>query len=137
MNISFEEKKQEAVDRMKLWGIFGQTIQQFRRQGLVSVSEPPMGAFYWVDEEERKRLDEFEKEHNALVYMVVRSFTQFGTLDAYLYVSDYKEEWPQDRTDIKEGQQCCYVYNQNDEWCSEFGSVGLELTPAGGLKRTW
>ena len=137
MNVSIEEKKAEAIKRMKAWGIFGPAIQQFNKQGYVSVSEPPVGAWYWLNDEEKARVESFEQEHNALVYAVVRSFTEIGILDSYLYVSDYTEEWPMDWEDLREGQQCCYVYNQQDPIFSEFGSVGIKLTMAAGLKRTW
>ena len=40
MKVSREEKKIEAISRMKKIGIFPQTIQQFEQQGYVSISEP-------------------------------------------------------------------------------------------------
>lgn len=138
MSVSIEEKKAEAIDRMKKIGIFGPTIKQFRESGLVSISEPPFGAFYWAEGEDLKRIKEFEEQHNALVYVVIRSYTEFGQLDAFLYVSDYKdEEWEMDREDLKENQQCAWVYNHDAPWCSEFGSIGFEKTAAAGLRRTW
>ena len=45
MNISKEEKKAEAITRMKTLGIFSETIQQFETDDKVSISEPPFGAF--------------------------------------------------------------------------------------------
>ena len=45
MNISKEEKKAEAIVRMKILGIFPETIQQFETDDKVSISEPPFGAF--------------------------------------------------------------------------------------------
>lgn len=50
MNISMEQKKAEAVSRMKMFGIFPETIRQFEKDGKVSISEPPMGAFYWAED---------------------------------------------------------------------------------------
>lgn len=73
----------------------------------------------------------------ALVYLVVRSYTTFGKMDCYLYVSDYTEEWAQDRDDIKEMQPLAYVYNHDMPDCSEFGCIGIAGTPAAGLRRTW
>lgn len=137
MNVTREEKKAEALRRMKAWGIYGPTREQFRKSNLVSISEPPLGACFWVNDEEKADIEAFEKEYNALVYHVVRSFTSIGTMDCYLYVSDHPEEWQYDHDDLKEGRQCCYVKNHDDPWCSELGSVGLALTPAAGLKRIW
>ena len=48
MNVSLEKKKAEAVERMKQLGLYGPTIKTFKNEGVVSISEPPMGAFYWI-----------------------------------------------------------------------------------------
>ena len=139
MKVSLEEKKAEAVARMEMLGIFPETIRQFEKDGLVSVSEPPFGAFFWVDEEDKKLIAEFEKSRSALVYMIVRSyFKDWGKVDAYLFVSDYKdEEWDLDRNDLKHGQALAYVYNHDEPVFSEIGTVGLQLTVAAGLQRIW
>lgn len=50
MNVSVEEKIKEAVFRMKKYGIFSETIKQFENEGLISCSEPPIGAYYWLSE---------------------------------------------------------------------------------------
>ena len=137
MIISKEKKKEEALKRMKKWGIFYQTIEQFEKDDLVSISEPPIGAFYWVEGEELDNVRQFEEQYNALVYCIVRSYTQYGVMDAYLYVSDYKEEWSIDHKDQENWQQLVYVVNYDMPVCSEFGSIGLKRTLAGGLERVW
>lgn len=134
--VSTEAKKAEAVARMKLLGIFPQTIKQFE-QGYVSISEPPFGAFYWAEGEDLERIRQFEAEHNALVYVVVRSYTEFGKMDCYLYVSDYDEEWPMDHEGIRDREVVAYVYNHDAPDCSEMGYIGIAPTPAAGLRRTW
>ena len=136
-NIDVEIKKKEAVERMKLLGIFEPTIEQFRDEGLVSISEPPLGAFYWAEGEDLERIREFEKEHNALVYVVVRSFTSLGKMDSYLFVSDDTEEWEGDRMGCKDGEVFAYVYNHDIPSYSEFGYIGVKRTVAAGLARVW
>lgn len=133
MNVSIEKKKQEAINRMKALGIFAPTIKQFKG-GQVSYSEPPLGANYWLDEEQEKIVKDFEEEHNALVYFVVRSYTEFGKLDAFLYVSDYEEEWEMDIEDIYDGYALAYVHNYDDPYCSEIGSIAVKGR-FGGLVR--
>lgn len=139
MKVSIEEKKAEAIERMKMFQIYPETIQQFENENLVSVSEPPFGAFYWVDDETKKLIKEFEQKNNSLVYLVVRSyFKEIGKMDSFLFVSDYKdEEWDMDRNDIQHGQALAYVYPYEEPIFAEFGSIGLELTIAAGLKRIW
>lgn len=137
MNISREEKKVEALARMKLWGIYAPIRKQFEKEDLVSESAPPLGACYWLNEAQLEQVREFEAQHNALVYHVIHSFTSIGEMESYLYVSDYPEEWEQDREDIKDRQQLVYVFNKDMPDCSEFGSIGIALTGAAGLRRTW
>lgn len=133
MNVSIEIKKQEAINRMKALGIFAETIKQFKG-GQVSYSEPPLGANYWLNEEQEKIVKDFEEEHNALVYFVIRSYTEFGKLDALLYVSDYEEEWEMDREDIQDGYAIAYVYNYDIPDFSEIGSIAVQGR-FGGLVR--
>jgi len=49
MKATREEMKDEAIKRMKKLGIYAETIKQFEKENLISISEPPMGAFYWVE----------------------------------------------------------------------------------------
>lgn len=135
MNISIEEKKAEAIRRMKMLGIFPETIKQFEA-GYVSRSEPPFGAYYWVEGEELEALRKFEEEHDCLVYTVVRSYTSIGMMDSYLFVGDDVEEWELDRDDLKEGYAFSYTVNHNAPDCSEFGTIGIKLSVAAGLVRT-
>ena len=137
MKVNREKKKIEAVARMKKWGIFGETIKQFEKDDLVSESRPPVGACFWLDAGQKKRVEQFEREHDALVYHVIHSFTNIGELENYLYVGDYEEEWEMDREAIEDKQQLVYVLNHSMPDCSEFGSIGIEPTPAAGLRRTW
>lgn len=137
MNISREEKKIEAIARMKAWGIFAPIVKQFEKEDLVSESAPPLGACFWLNEEQLARVREFEEQNNALVYHVIHSYTNIGEMESYLFVSDYPEEWEMDRQDIGEGSQLVYVVNKDAPDCSEFGSIGIALTAAAGLRRTW
>lgn len=137
MNVSREKKIQEAIDRMKALDIYGEIIESFREDGKVSLSEPPFGAFYWLEGEDLERINKFEEEYNAVVYVAIRAFTEIGKMDAYLYVSDHEEEWPSDREDIANKEVMSYVYNHDMPDCSEFGYIGLERTVAAGLKRIW
>ena len=139
MRISIEEKKAEAIERMKALGIFPQTIQQFKNEDCISISEPPFGAFYWAEGQDLERIRQFEAENDALVYVVIRSYTTIGKLDSYLFVSDYAEESEVDRKNIREVGDglLAYVYNHDAPECSEMGYIGIAPTDAAGLRRTW
>lgn len=81
MNISREQKKCEALTRMKMWGIYLPTCMQFEKEDLVSESAPPLGACFWLDAEQLARVRAFEEKYDALVYHVIHCFTTFGELE--------------------------------------------------------
>ena len=136
MNISIEEKKAEAIRRMKMLEIFPETIRQFEKENLISVSEPPFGAFYWADEEQQEMIKKIEKECNLLVYMGIMSYTEFGKMLSLLYVSDHKDEWSDDNFNLLNGEAMTYTHNFDAPDCSEFGYIMFKKTPAAGLIRT-
>lgn len=130
--VTNEMKKEEALRRMKMLGIFPQTIEEFRKSGKINVSR--CGANFWADEEVAEVVRKFEAEYNGLVYYVIESNFEFGRCLSLLFVSEYDIEWPSDREDIKEGYSFAWVENLDCNWCSEFGSIGV-LNHWGGLVR--
>lgn len=134
MNISINEKKKEAISRMKSMKIYKEIIDQFEK-GIICESECPFGACYWINEDQKDRIKKFEEEYDALVYHVIHSYTDFGEMESYLYVSDHKDEWDMDNEDIKSNFVMAYVYNKTEPEFSEIGSIMFKVGPAGGLLR--
>jgi hypothetical protein len=134
MNVSRVDKKKEAIKRMEVLDIYSETIRQFEYEGLISYSEPPLGANYWFTTEQREIVKKFEEEYNALVYFATTSYTEFGKLDAFLYVSDYEDEWKADLNDLKDGYAYAYVYNHDVPEYSEIGLIRVQPR-FGGLIR--
>lgn len=135
--ITRDRQAQEAIARMKLWGIFQETINQFEKEGLISESAPPFGACFWLKEEQMARVQEFESQYNAVVYHVIHSYTTIGEMESLLFVCQHEEEWEMDREGIARQEQLAYVINLDDQHCNDMGYIGVELTPAAGLARTW
>ena len=126
MNVSMEIKKAEAISRMKVLDLYAPYIKAFKDKDEIFLSEMTGGVYEFSDNEELvAKVKEFEAKHNALVYHVIRTMTQFGELYNFLYVSDYQEEWEMDNADIADGYAMAYVWNKTDEWCSEFGSIAV------------
>lgn len=134
MTIPLERKKTEALERMKLLGIFPEAIRQFEQSGQIMISEPPYGALYWTDDDLKERVRKFEETRSAIVYLVVHSYAEFGEMYSLLYVSDYEEEWKLDRQDIADGFAMTYTINLDNPDFSEFGSIGFDKR-SGGLVR--
>ena len=136
-----EEKRTEALKRMKIAGLWDEAVRAFDDNGIVCYSEPTrmvkggpvLGIVYELEPDMKKRVRDFEEEYKGLVWHVIRSYTEFGEWLTYLYVSDHEEEWSDDRADLKDGYSVAYV--DTGDYCSEFGSVAFK-NRAGGLVRT-
>ena len=128
-----EERFIEAIERMKLLKLDNSCIEAFAK-GKVWESEG-YGALYEVNQKEQELIDNFEKNHpNCLVYHMIHNIFEFGECYSMLYVSGDKEEWEQDKQDIKDGYTFAWVENVDLDWCSEFGSIAIKPS-FGGLIR--
>ena len=133
--ISREKKKEEAIKRMNVLGLFKPCIKAFTKYDELQLTEPTGGLYEFNDNAELNvKVKEFEEEYDALVYHVIHTCTQFGELFNFLYVSDYEEEWEMDNADIAEGYVVAYVWNKSDDWMSEIGSIVVRER-FGGLVR--
>ena len=137
MKVSREEKKNEAICRMARLGLIPAAIKQFKNENLINISEPPFGGLFWVKEDDLERIKAFEEKWDAVVYHVIRSFTDMGQMDSFLYVSDNKDEWGLDNEGIGSGEVLAYVFNHDEPDCSEIGYIGVKRTIAAGLARIY
>ena len=133
-----EAQKTEALLRMKKLGIHENAIKEFKECGKINLSEPAwgnkVGVLYWLNEEEEKMVKEWEEKTGCVVFHVIKNNTSFGLCYSFLYVSQNPEEWEEDDEDLEGGFPYVYVKNVTDDWCSEFGRIGIK--PAfGGVVR--
>ncbi|MDO4952252.1 MAG: hypothetical protein Q4E34_00315 [Synergistaceae bacterium] len=135
-----EVQKREAIKRMRKLGIFKPAIELFDKEGKVMVSEYA-GILWGLDEgsypEIEKEVRKFEEEHDALVYMVIKTRFKFDESDtmimySFMYVSKHTEEWDMDLKDIF--APCAYVHNETCPFYSEFGHIEIRQVN-GGLVR--
>lgn len=135
MNVRKAQKKEEAIRRMKIIGLFDDMIKHFEDDNIIYVNEPPIGAIYDLSEEDMEMVRKFEEKYNALVYTVIRSYTTMGTMDVLMYVADEISEWAMDTEDLEENTAFAYVVNHNFPLFSEFGQIHWKRTAAGGIIR--
>ncbi|MBQ7976098.1 MAG: hypothetical protein IJ300_10485, partial [Clostridia bacterium] len=94
------------------------------------------GGFWAIQEPEiQNKMINLQYEHDITIYAITHEFTEFGELYSFLYVNKYKEEWG--FTLESEGNvhnAFAYVWNKTDDWCSEFGTIGV-ISLGGGIKR--
>ena len=133
--VTREKKKEEAIKRMKVLGLFKPCIKSFEKYDELQLTEPTGGLYEFNNNAElNAKIKEFEEEYNALVYHVIHTYTQFGELYNFLYVSDYEEEWEYDNEDVKAGYAVAYVWNKSDDFLSEIGGIAVRER-FGGLVR--
>ena len=128
-------KKEKAIEIMKKMDIYKPYIKGFEEREQVCFFEGFGG--FWIDQEPElyAKMKELEKKHNCLVYAVTHEYTEFGECYSFLIVTDYKSEW--ETLVWSEGNKhsaFAYVWNKDDDWCSEFGSVIVESF-GGGIRR--
>lgn len=128
-------KKEEAIKRMKILKMYGPVIKDFKDNDNIMESCPPLWACYYLDDDTMKKIKEIEKKYNLLVYHVIRSYTEFGELLNLLYVSNYEEEWEEDKLFLYDGLETAYVINLDNEDFSELGMIKIMTAPSGGLRR--
>lgn len=129
-----ELQKEEALKRMQMMNLLPEVVDNFKKHQELYKSEFT-GVLYWLNEEEKAIVEEFEKTYGGMVFHIIKNYTEFGKLLSLLYVSKYPEEWEDDIELIKENIVFCFVKNlDNDHW-SEFGSIGFKSI-IGGIMRT-
>ena len=135
MKVDKQTKKMEALERMKKMGVWLPVVECFWKYDEIHRSEQPFGVYYELDGEEMEEIKAIEKEYGFLVYMVIRTETGFGTLDALLFVNDDPTEWVMDMEDLENGTAYAYVINRDIPVFSEFGQIAWKSTGRGGVLR--
>ena len=135
MKLDPTKQKEKAIAIMKRMDIYAPYIQGFRENGMVCFFEHFGG--YWADQEPElyEKMKAIEKRYNCLVYAITHEFTDFGECYSMLIVTAYPKEW---KTLVQsKGNKhvaFAYVWNKDDDECSEFGSVMVHSF-GGGIKR--
>ena len=130
-----EERKIKAIELLEKMDIYKPYIKGFRENNKVCFFERFGG--YWVDQEPEiyNKMKEIEQEYNCTVYAITHEFTQFGECYSFLLVTNYKSEWKNlVVTENGTHYAFAYVWNKDDEWCSELGTVGVKSF-GGGITR--
>lgn len=139
-----DKQLREAKTRLQMLGCESSVMRDFVASGKLYYSERTRlgGILYWISNhpEWESLIRTFEEDHNAVVYHATHEHTEFGELLDLLYVSQYCEEWDDDKDELKdldngEAYVYAYVLNLTDPDCSELGSIGI-TRKNGGIIRT-
>ena len=135
MTLDITKQKDKAIELMKQMDIYKPYIKGFQEKGMVCFFERFGG--YWVDQEPElyEKMKAIEKKYNCLVYAVTHEWFEFGECYSLLIVTAYPEEWATlVQSNGNKHVAFAYVWNKDDDECSEFGSVMVQSF-GGGIKR--
>lgn len=130
-----ERMMAEAIRRMKILHLHKNVIKEFESDERILNKSEGYGALYWLDEEEKKMVADFEETSGAIVYTCILTCMEFGECLSLLFVPNDEAEWEMDRTDIEEGYAFAYVINKTYPQFTEYGTIGVK-SQYGGLVRT-
>lgn len=141
MNITKEIKKQKAIEFMRKLDIYEPYIQGFEKEDDICYFENYGGYWAWQDEDLMKKVKQIEEKYNCTVYAITHEYTEFGECYDFLLVTDYKEEWEyllENYSGYADKANTfyafAYVWNKDDNDCSEFGTIALKSF-GGGIRR--
>ena len=130
-----EERKIKAIELLKQLDIYKPYIEGFKEKDQVCFFERFGG--YWVDQEPEvyNKMKEVEAQFNCTVYAITHEYTEFGECYSFLLVTRYKQEW-KNLVVSENGTHYAfaYVWNKDDDWCSELGTIGVKSF-GGGIAR--
>lgn len=129
------ERKQQAIKFLKLLGIYDGFIQNFEQDDTVCMYEHYIGYWAFQYPEVMNRVKQFEAKYKCTVYAITHEYTEFGECFDFMFVSNYKQEW---KTAVEEYEGdfavYAYVWNKDDDFCSEFGTIVVR-SRHGGITR--
>ena len=137
METTIEERKIEAIRLMKELDIFDVYIKGFEKSGDTCFYENYAGFWTFQDEELLAKQKELEEKYNCTVFAITHEYTEFGECYDFLLVTNNKEEWSYNIEKVNYNQfyVFAYVWNRDDDYCSEFGTIGVKSF-GGGIRRT-
>ena len=136
MNTTKLERKEKAIELMKKLDIYKPYIDGFKNNDDVCYYEGFGGFWAWQNPELIEKVKKLEEKYNCTIYAITHEITEIGEFYDFLLVTDYKEEW-NDLIGKYQGRNfyaMAYVWNLDDDCCSEFGDVVIQSF-GGGIRR--
>ena len=131
-----EKMVAEAVNRMHRLKMLNNPIREFEKDGILNKSENG-GILYWLDDNEKEIVKSIEEKlGGVLIYHVILSRTNLGTMYSFLFVETDEKEWDTTHENMDNEECIAYVFNKEAPDCSELGYIGIKPS-LGGVRRTW
>lgn len=118
--VTEEEMIQEANRRMRILQLHINARNEFKDEHRINKSDDNMGMLFWLDKEEEEMVKKLEEKYNFMVYHIIHTLSNLGETYEILFVSKIKEEWFDEREDLKNGFAMARVEVINSPENSEF-----------------
>lgn len=129
-------KKDIAIKALKTLNIYKPYIDEFKLNNKVCFFENYGG--FWIKQEPAlyTKMQEIEAKYGCTVYAVTHEKTNIGEMYSFLIISKYEDEWESLIQDLGNNKFLVYAYvwNIDDDYCSEFGDIIVQSF-GGGIKR--
>lgn len=132
---TLQEMKKEALRRMEKIGLHTEVCANDAEKDTLYYSDGQRIQSIQKRDEIKQKVHAFQNENpEKLVYFILFTESNVGTLLNYLFVTPNQEEWVYDEADLEEGYAFCYVENLTFPACSEYGTIGIQKIE-NGIKR--
>ena len=130
-----QAQKEQAIKYLQQLDIYKPYIKGFEENDHVCFFEHYAGFWVYQEPEIEAKMKAIEKEYKCTVYAITHEFMSFGECYSFLLVPYYKEDWDY-LVDSEGKKHSCfaYVWNKDDDMCSELGTV-LVTSYGGGIRR--
>ena len=130
-------QKEKAIEILKQMDIYKPYIERYKEKNYVCFFERYGGYWAYQNEELAAKINELERKYGCLVYAVTHDYSSIGEMYSLLIITKYPKEWNGLVETTGNIHTCfAYVWNKDDDWCSEFGNVTVKSW-GGGIKRIY
>ena len=130
-------QKEIAIQCLKKLDIYKPYIRKFEKEDMPTFFERFAGFYLFNEPVLQDKVKKVEKENGVLVYAITHEWLEFGECWSFLCVSPSTESIDDCITDTMHPgtfYAFAYVWNQDDDLCSEFGDIVVK-SGFGGIRR--
>ncbi len=127
----------ECIERLKIIVDNDTCINEFAKYNIVMISESPKGGLYGLEKQDRDNITRIEDLCHGKVYLIMRSFTNLGTMDSFFYVDSDRSEWDEQKNNLGQGYADCWVINHDMDEHAEYGRIAFKMGTAGAPVRVF